>query len=267
MRLPNLTILALAAAVVLHTPAARGEGEPSVTLTVKATVASKYVWRGYDLWNDSPAFQPDLSLDLFGRGYVGFWSAYAVADGCRDPYGDLCADWDEHDYYAGTYGTVGEGTPLRADYDVSYTWYQFFRLSDKDAQEVAVQMVHPDLLAFVGPGAPALYWSYHYGWPKDRGGEPNQWFKIGLRSTVVAGWADLTLHAETFWDDGAGSFASPAGWSHVRIGAALGVTVGKLKGELRGYYQQRLKESPQPGLLESEPWVELTLAGLPLPLW
>ena len=37
--------------------------------SVDFTYQSKYVWRGFDVYNDKSAMQPSLDLDLFGSGF------------------------------------------------------------------------------------------------------------------------------------------------------------------------------------------------------
>lgn len=50
-----------------------------------AAWVSKYIWRGFDLYDDRAAFQPSIDFDLFGTGFsVNVWGSTA----CSHDYGD-----------------------------------------------------------------------------------------------------------------------------------------------------------------------------------
>ena len=46
------------------------EERSGLGVTADVTWVSKYVWRGYDLFDDHAAFQPSVDADLLGRGLV-----------------------------------------------------------------------------------------------------------------------------------------------------------------------------------------------------
>ncbi len=85
---------------------------------------SKYVWRGFELSDDSLAIQPSLTLS-----YKGF-SANLWASLDTDLYGEDTHKWVETDYtlsYDGSYGKLG--------YGVGWIYYAINADGDSDTQE------------------------------------------------------------------------------------------------------------------------------------
>jgi len=236
----------------------------TVTLSAKATYASKYIWRGYDIWNDNPAFQPDVSLDFNGL-YAGIWSSYSTAQGCADPFGDVCSSWDEHDYYGGIYGALWDGSPGSVEYDISYTYFQFFRLEGVDTHEILLNVTHPALLKGLAETPPVLYWGFAYGKPVNETSPVSQWVKAGLKMPFSLFDIGGTALAEAFWDDGAGSFGAPAGVSHIKTGVFFELKTASFSIKPSLFYQQAQKNTDPSSLLDSEFWFELQL-GYSMPV-
>ncbi|MDH5478315.1 MAG: hypothetical protein OEY50_08290 [Nitrospinota bacterium] len=230
----------------------------SISFSAKATYASKYVWRGYDVWNNNPAFMPDISLDMDGY-YAGIWSAYSIEDGCVDPFGDVCSTWDEHDFYVGAYGALWDGSRGATEYDISYTYFQFYRLRDVDNHEALVTLAHPSLLGGLFETPPVFYWGVAYGQPVSGAAPSSLWLKAGLKYSLELPASKAQMLVETFWDDGAGSFEAPVGFSHVRVGGHLEFTAGGFTFKPSAYYIHALKQTDPETLLESEYWYEILI--------
>ena len=255
-------MMVLLAALATSVSAAEEEGFwKKTSIDLKLAYASKYLWRGYDLWNDGPALQPDLYLGLGGTGiYAGIWSSYSIKSGCTDPFGDKCSDWNEHDYYFGYYNSLWNDSRFKTDYDVSYTFYSFFKLHGVDTQEIALALTHPNLLPEIGGSRPALYWTFYYGWPVHDGID-SLWLKLGLKHEfAVWGQQNLKTLIESVWDDGAAGFQTGEGWSHVKVGAATKFEWGALGLEPALYYQWKTKDHVPSALCENEFWFMVSLS-------
>ncbi|TLN14048.1 hypothetical protein FDZ71_08210 [bacterium] len=97
-----------------------------VSVTAKADYASKYVWRGYDLYANGDAFQPSLTASVApmdGLGLsLGAWGSYDV---------DNNTEWTEFDYtLSGSYAATDKLTV-----SAGYIYYAFPTVADSDAND------------------------------------------------------------------------------------------------------------------------------------
>ena len=54
-------------------------------IDLDTTFVSKYMWRGYDIYNDHGAWQPSINVDLFGSGFsVNVWGPLPIGSGNED---------------------------------------------------------------------------------------------------------------------------------------------------------------------------------------
>jgi len=231
------------------------------SIDVKLTYASKYLSKGYDLWENAPAFQPDIFIDLGATGlYAGVWSSYSLENNCKDPYGDKCADWDEHDYYAGYYNSMLDSSRFKTNYDISYTYYHFFRLGTADINELFLSVNHPEFLPRLGPSRPVPYWGLYYDWPAHGAGKEAWYLKAGVNYDIPIGENKITPSVEIGWDDGGGTFDTGHGWSYWRTALAGSFSWHGLRFEPSLYYQWSMKDSAPDNLLEDEFWFKMTVA-------
>jgi len=104
-------------------PAAMAEEEaPSADFSVG--LYSKYIWRGYELSNDSMVIQPSLSLSYMGFG-ANLWASLDT-----DFYDENTHKWFETDLtlsYDGAYEKLG--------YGVGWIYYAINADGDADSQE------------------------------------------------------------------------------------------------------------------------------------
>lgn len=105
----------------------QAEEEEKPTASADISVLSKYIWRGYELSDDSLVVQPSVTV-----GYKGFsmnvWGNLDSAFDDRDPLTDDESDWTETDLtlsYDRSFGPVSAG--------VGYIYYS---LRGADTQEV-----------------------------------------------------------------------------------------------------------------------------------
>ncbi len=61
--------IVLLAAIVLMAVTVPVQAQDELHGTVELTYQSKYVWRGFDIYDDKSAIQPSVTLDLYGTGF------------------------------------------------------------------------------------------------------------------------------------------------------------------------------------------------------
>lgn len=199
----------------------------NTSFSLSTGYVSKYMWRGYDLFNDDPSFQPDISVDFESIGlYMGIWAAYSTNGGCVDPFGDPCKDWDEYDYYIGRYSSLWEDSTFETGYTLEYIYFNFFRQTGQDTQKVSFGVEFPGLLPSVGLESTVLYSTVYYGWVVKRGGVDSRWLKFGINHDYSFDKHTATVLAELYWDDGAGSFEMEKGWSSLKVGLTDEMKIG-----------------------------------------
>lgn len=253
----NKTIhkILIATALLSQSWLTAAQADTDIDTSLSLTYASKYIWRGYDIWNDRPALQPDLFVDLSEFSvYGGVWGSFALDDDCVDGFGDRCSDWNELDYYLGYYTSLKQGQRLQTEVDISYTYFDFYRQSNSDTQEIGLVVKHPELIKSFG----TPYWALYYGWPVSGSGHSN-YVKLGLESAFTLAGEELTTVVETIWDDGAGGFGDGEGISHLKLGAAKLWTVSGIDIEPRIYYQWAFNDKVNDEILEDEYWFEISI--------
>ena len=117
------------------------DGDLGVELDV--TWVSKYIWRGFDLYDDKAAFQPSVNIDLYGTGFsFNVWYSVSGASGNVNA--------EEVDYTLTYSNTLYEGESYKTNYAVGWRYYNYpdNGNSDKDAQEVFFYMEMPDICPF-----------------------------------------------------------------------------------------------------------------------
>jgi hypothetical protein len=105
---------------------AETEEKTKLGIQLDATWVSKYIWHGQDLYDDHAAFQPSITFDLFGSGFsTGVWGSTACSSGfVRD---------EELDYWVAYGNSLFGDTRLKTDYEVKWTYYDYFRQSSEKA--------------------------------------------------------------------------------------------------------------------------------------
>lgn len=117
--------------------------ENSVGLTVDATYASKYIFRGVVLGEH--AFHPSVEAS-YSDFYAGIWGN--VAMGNKDDYPDN----EEWDFYAGKSFALTDIASL----DVGYTYYYYPKVSSNNGTQEAYIGMNWDVQGF-SPGIYAYY--------------------------------------------------------------------------------------------------------------
>ena len=233
---------------------AQTEDQAELGIELDATWASKYIWRGFDLYDDKAAFQPSVDLDLFGTGFsVNVWGS----TGCAEQL----VNGDELDYSVTYQNSMFNDTKFQTDYSVSWVYYDYVRLNSGavDAQEFNMSLSWPEICSF--GVVPTYTIAYLYPSKPDsaaaRLGLDGFVHVLGLTYDYVIPDTELPL---TFcWDitynDGQGGTSVEHDWSHMTWGLSTGFDVGPGTFTPSVYYQTSMEDSVN---TEDELWTTLS---------
>lgn len=145
-----LAVLAMTPLMVLAQESAGGfDGQLSGSIGM--TFQSKYIWRGFDVFNDNdPAMQLNANLDLFGTGFGVNVLGHRSLNGGHEN----SERWDYNLYYANVY--LPED-PYQLNYRFGFVHYNYPELPTKlvDLHELHMILSMPNVL-----GTPGLVPSY-----------------------------------------------------------------------------------------------------------
>jgi hypothetical protein len=222
--------------------------------SVDFTYQSKYVWRGFDVFNDKSAMQPSLDLDLFGTGLgINVMGHRANSGGFED-----IERWDYTLYYQN--GLFMDET-YAVMYRLGWVYYNYPDLSpppipgleDADLQELHAVLSLPKMC----PAGVVPSYVLVKLWPNSSGsmvgapksdGTASGWahiFMLDYPLTVGGIMPDtpeqvFNLHAEAVFNDGVG----PAGqnvdqdWSNLVFGVSTGIDLADELVLTPGVYHQ-----------------------------
>jgi len=230
-------ILLIAAFLMAAGLAQAQDGELHGSLEV--TYLSKFIWRGFDVYNDKSAIQPAVNLDL-GSGW-GLQSQYSHAG--SDGFENL-AWWRNYLYYRGQ--AFADAGALAMNYQFGYYYYNF---PDNSCDTLDLQEVHgifsfPGLLG--GEVIPTLavvkLWPAHSGQLNGAnnqagGGSASGWafipmldYGLPITCPITGEQRTLNLHYEMVYNDG----VSPAGgppvdhdWSNAVFGISTDIAMAE----------------------------------------
>ncbi|MFA6471561.1 MAG: TorF family putative porin [Candidatus Latescibacterota bacterium] len=229
------------------------------SINLKATYASKYMWRGYDVQNDVPAFQSDLSFNVSDTGlYAGLW--YSAALYSRQEWGD----WDEIDGYVGYSQSLFSDKKYSLEYDAAFTHYYFFRIARaNDTKDVMLSLKLPNALPFFGSYLVPRVKGY-YAWNPHFESLYGFWIAVAamydfpLPSLINAkGDRKLSWILESYHCDCDKKYAKAAGWYNVMTGFSTTVEWNGFTCEPGMNYQWSLKHDINP---ENEFWFMLSVS-------
>lgn len=197
---------------------------PTLGVTLDTTYASKYVWRGYDVFGENGSLQPSVDVDLFGSGFsVNAWGAIPMGSGSED--------LTELDYTLAYGITLFEDEAYAMELGTNFIYYDFPKVNSKatpDCQELGVGVALPGLISI---GEIAVVPSYYVGklWPASS--EPGFdvagfYHALGLGSEVPVPGTDLTLSLAADINYNGGMFGADHDWSHATLGASTRFDVG-----------------------------------------
>jgi len=241
--------------------------------TIGTEFSSKYIWRGFDVFDDHAAIHPSIDLDLFGTGF-GFNATGHRAN--SDGY-ELVERWDYTLYYQ---NRMFDGEPYATNYRLGYMYYNYPDRSSHDTSDsIDLQELHsifswPNLLPIKG-----LVPTYCLVklWPSNSGSfvgtrSPGGGTASGFAHIFMLDYAlpitcpitgedrTLNLHSEFVYNDG----VSPNGaadvdhdWSNAVFGVSTTFDLGNNLSFTPGvYYQSSWDDSVN---TEDEYWTSLHL--------
>lgn len=181
---------------------------------VSLAVDSKYMWRGFDVYDDHGIYSGNLNVDL-GSGFAfDLWGGGPIGSGNEEG--------KEVDYTFSYAGTCGEGETGQVNYGVFYTYYDFIQLNSlADVMEVGITIGLPNVFQIAGSPVSFDYLLAH-GWSDEGVFDSGQYQDFKLSSTV--GEIDVALNL--------GHWARFAGLDN--DASHFGVTLGTSL-ELSGY--------------------------------
>jgi hypothetical protein len=124
-------------------------------ITVDLSYTSKYIWRGFDILDNTGAFQPSVNMDLGSGFFANVWMSYAGTSGTNGANASSPAvagashvNLTEYDYTLGYNGTAYEDCPWKTNYQVGWRYYDYIDTQTKgnDKQEVFLTGSMPALM-------------------------------------------------------------------------------------------------------------------------
>lgn len=198
---------------------------------VDVTYLTKYMWRGYDVYDDKSAIQPRVNLDLYGTGFgLEVFSSRANSSGFENGewlrgylyYDNMCLADDQY----------------QTNYRIGYYYYNFPDNSaeDFDLQEMHAIMSWPKVLGIEGLVPTYILcklWPAHsdslVGSRSPLGGTASGFGHIlmldyawEIQCPMTNEPRVLNLHAETCFNDGVGPQGQNTDhdWSHMVLGVS-----------------------------------------------
>jgi len=240
--------------------------------SVGATYSSKYIWRGFDIYDDKSAIHPFVDLDLFGTGF-GF---NAVAHRANSSAYEDNERWDYSVYYL---GSLFQDESYATNYKLDYVYYNYpdsssHTKNSTDLQEINAIFSWPNIFPVKG-----LVPSYVLVklWPS------NSDTVVGARSPsggTASGWAHifmldyalpiidpvtnmertLNLHSELIYNDGVGPNGANVDhdWSNAVFGISTNFDLAESLVFTPGIYHQiTMDDSVNDD--KDETWVSLSM--------
>jgi hypothetical protein len=241
---------------------------------VDVTYQSKFIWRGFDVYEDKSAIQPAIDVDLFGTGFgINVTGHRANSSGFEDS-----ERWDYNLYYQNRlFGDESYAT----NYRLGWVYYNYPDQPSKGspmATNASLQELHAILsLPKICPAGVVPTYVLVKLWPS----ESNSF--SGARSPLpgngtASGWAHifmldyawplvgllpdipeqvLNFHAELVYNDGVGPVGQDVDhdWSNFVVGVSTDFDLGYNFSLTPGVYHQiTMERSLQPDVDKDETW-------------
>ncbi len=254
-----------------------------IGVTAGATYLSRYIWYGIDITADNhSAFQPFVSLDLWGTGWV-FDTHWTRANDSG------LENWEQLDYTLSYGGTCNQDSPFATDWRAGWRYYNHpdgpIRHSDGctqdiDRQELFANFSWPAIASCgVIPSYTVVYVTPEEGGRNSNGCSTashngNSYLREGAGFVHIFGLGkdvplpgaskqNLRLSADAVYNDGMGGTTGGNAdheWSHVNWGAQTSIAVDDTTTFTPGIvYQTTMDRSVN---TSDEWWFFLTLSHL-----
>ncbi len=210
--------------------------EPSdLEVTASATYAGRYMWYGFDKYDDDGAFHPKMEVDLWGSGFVVELSSWTSVNSGHVKY-------DELEYGLAYHGHTGQGKGT-VHYHAHWLYYDYPKRRSEylDKQEIAAGFSLPHIFP-VGNTAIEPFYDAVWIWPaksdsrvKEIGGYLH---RFGLKCDLpVSGLVEgkdqaFSLFADINYNGNMGLYhhtdSTDYDWSHATFGVNTGIELGDL---------------------------------------
>jgi hypothetical protein len=126
-------------------------------VSIDAAYTSKYIWYGYDLYDDKSAFQPSVTFDLYDTGFSAtFWASFPGSAGGSSKLGAATGtrasrvDATEYNYIIAYDTSCAVGETFQTDVTLNYIYYDFPDTASRnaDAQEIGAGFEWPNVCPF-----------------------------------------------------------------------------------------------------------------------
>jgi len=239
--------------------------------SIDLTFMSKYIWRGFDVYDDHAAIQPSVDLDLFGTGFgINLTAHRANSSGFEQT-----ERWDYTLYYQ---NRLYVDELYATNYRLGYVYYNYPDMSSHSTSSIDLQEMHailswPNLLQVKG-----LVPTYCIVklWPSNSGtivgdasptgGTASGFAHIfmldyGLPVTcpITENEMTLNLHSEFVYNDGVGPTGGNVDhdWSNAVFSISTVFDLGNDLSFTPGiYYQSSWDDSVNK---EDEVWVSMSM--------
>ena len=228
-----------------------------LSISVTGDWASKYMFRGFDILDDSGAWQPSVDIGLWDTGlHLNWWASYSSHDRGKD----LSCTTDRHDLDEHDYGIYWEGSIAEyIDVTLGFWYYDFIHLdSDSDFYEWYGVFTLSQL-----PLSP--YFGAYYGHEKHDNTSGEGWnttfgvsHAVPLGGLTFCGSDPLALDlAADVWYNG-GQYNVDTGWTHATFGGSITIPLAENLEFTPGvHYQLSMEDTVNE---EDEWWATLSLA-------
>ena len=212
--------------------AAEMAADQDMGITVDLSYVSKYIWRGFDLLDDTSAWQPSVNVDLGGGFSANVWMSYSGASGTTDG-GISRVNSTEYDYTLAYDGTVLEDSAWKTNYQVGWRYYDYIDTpsKDNDVQEVFLTGEMP---ALTGCGVVPHFGIFQM-WEAEQGASKNTTGRDYSGTIYLMGFGyGFTLEQapelpmnftwDIVYNDGTGGATVDHDWSHMVWGLSTSMT-------------------------------------------
>ena len=241
----------LLAAVILLSTVAFAQAQEELSGTLDITYLSKYIWRGFSVYNNQSAIQPSIDLDLYGTG-LGLnvlWSRANTSGFENAEEVDLTLSYNSSYFEYETYAT---------DYSVGWMYYEYpdMPTDNTDMQELFASLSWPEIC----PEGVVPSYTIIRMW-KSESGHPSSMPQATTND--ISGWIHvlglgydlpvegilpdvpeqiLHLSAALVYNEGCGATNVDHDWSHAVIGVSTDFDLGNDLTLTPGVYHQNTFE-------------------------
>lgn len=255
-------MLSFGLAVVLSSTAmAQGDSDRQLGITLDATIASKYMWRGFDVLDDHAAFQPSADFDLWQTGLgANVWGSFALSGGFED--------LDELDYTLYYSRTLFEEESYAIDFGMNFIYYDFPNTGSElaDSMEAGISLALPSLIP-LGDSflVPFYYGGYLWPYDEDEGPDEGWYHNFGLAcdlpiTPLISEQEEqaISLSADVSYTDG--YFDVEPGFTHATVSISTTFESKGFSVTPAVYYQNTFDEDDGVNTDEDEVWTTLSVS-------